>query len=56
MVSFWIIMWRLLKAIFRSWNKPHFKAALVLAIGILLSGTVFYRAVEGWSWIDALYF
>jgi voltage-gated potassium channel Kch len=23
---------------------------------ILLSGTVFYRTVEGWSWIDALYF
>jgi voltage-gated potassium channel len=23
---------------------------------ILLSGTIFYRSVEGWSWIDALYF
>lgn len=23
---------------------------------VLLSGTVFYRTVEAWTWIDALYF
>lgn len=56
MVSFWITLMRLLKAIHRSWKKPQFKAGLFLAMAILVSGTVFYRSVEGWSWIDALYF
>jgi len=23
---------------------------------ILLSGTVFYRTIEGWSWVDSFYF
>lgn len=56
MISFWITLWRLLKAIKRSWSRPHFKAALFLAIAILLSGTIFYRSIEGWPWADALYF
>lgn len=56
MVSLWLTMLRLLKAIVRSWSVPRFRAALMLAVLILLSGTVFYHSVEGWSWIDALYF
>ena len=56
MVSFWLTVWRLLKAVHRSWSKPHFKAAFFLATAILLSGTVFYRTVEGWSWTDSMYF
>ena len=49
-------VFRLLKAIVRSWKVPYFRSALFLAVVILLSGTVFYRTVEGWDWIDALYF
>ena len=56
MVSFWLTVMRLLKAVHRSWNRPHFKAALFLALAILASGTIFYRTVEGWSWTDAIYF
>lgn len=33
-----------------------FRAAFSLALVILLSGTLFYHGVEGWSWIDSLYF
>lgn len=47
---------RLLKAIIRSWNDPHFRGGLVLCVAILASGTVFYSGVEGWRWVDALYF
>jgi voltage-gated potassium channel Kch len=47
---------RLLRAIFRSWHVPAFRAALALTVLILLSGTIFYRSVEGWTWTDALYF
>jgi voltage-gated potassium channel Kch len=49
-------IFRLLKAIVRSWNVPTFRAAFFLVFLILLSGTVFYHNVEGWSWVDALYF
>lgn len=56
MLSLSVTILRLLKAILRSWDLPEFRAAFVLAILILLSGTVFYRSVEGWGWIDAFYF
>ena len=56
MVALFLNIVRLLKAIARSWGVPRFRACLVLAGLILLSGTIFYHSVEGWSWIDALYF
>jgi voltage-gated potassium channel len=56
MLAFWLNLVRLLKAIVRSWSAPHFRAGLMLAVLILFSGTMFYSSVEGWSWIDALYF
>lgn len=56
MLSFFLNALRLLKAIARSWNDPHFKGGFVLCVLMLVSGTVFYSSVEGWSWIDALYF
>ena len=56
MISFYMTFLRLLKAILRSWKVPEFRATFGLAVIILLTGTVFYRNVEGWGWIDALYF
>jgi voltage-gated potassium channel Kch len=56
MLSLWLTMFRLLKAVVRSWGIPRFRAAMMLAVILLMSGTIFYRSVEGWSWIDALYF
>jgi voltage-gated potassium channel len=35
---------------------PHFRVLLVLALLILTGSTVFFRFVEGWSWIDAYFF
>ncbi len=49
-------VFRVLLAFKRSWQLPVFRAATVLAVLILFSGTIFYRSVEGWSWIDSLYF
>jgi voltage-gated potassium channel len=56
MLSFALTLLRLFKAIWRSWQAPLFRATAVLAVLILVSGTVFYHSVEGWSWIDSLYF
>ena len=56
MLSFAMTLLRLLKAIWRSWQVPAFRATASLAVLMLVSGTIFYRSVEGWSWIDSLYF
>ena len=56
MISVVVNVIRLLKAVKRSWDIPLFRSAFLLAGMILLSGTIFYRSVEGWSWIDSFYF
>ncbi|WP_425087280.1 potassium channel family protein [Stappia sp.] len=56
MIAFFINLLRLTKAVARSWQIAGFRAGLLLAVLVLFSGTVFYRTVEGWSWVDALYF
>jgi hypothetical protein len=37
-------------------SKPESRALLFMAIFVLLGGTVFYRGVEHWRWLDSLYF
>ncbi|MBW8640056.1 potassium channel family protein [Hoeflea sp. WL0058] len=56
MLAFGLNIVRLLRAIGRSWHVPTFRSILLLAFLILLSGTIFYRSIERWSWVDALYF
>jgi hypothetical protein len=37
-------------------KQPQYRALLVW-VGVLLAiGSVFYRYIEGWSWLDSLYF
>lgn len=56
MISFGLTLVRMIQAIVRSWGNPVFRSTLALAFLILLSGTLFYHSVEGWSWVDAAYF
>ena len=56
MIALYLNAYRLLKAIVRSWKDPHFRGGLLLCIAMLASGTAFYARVEGWTWVDALYF
>ena len=37
-------------------QDPEFEALLLLLVVILCSGTLFYHDIEGWSWLDSLYF
>jgi len=36
--------------------EPKFIAGVFVLFLLLVFGTVFYQWIEGWSWIDALYF
>jgi hypothetical protein len=37
-------------------EDQRYRALLVWVAVLLLGGTTFYRHVEGWSWLDSLYF
>lgn len=42
-------VWRLLK-------EPEVRAAALAAVLLLSGGTVIYHHLEGWGWVDSLYF
>jgi voltage-gated potassium channel len=56
MTSFLLTVFRLLRALAHKISDPEFRSILILVIILLISGTVFYSTVEGWHWIDSLYF
>lgn len=44
------------RAIRHAWQDPAFQFLALLTSGVLALGTVFYHSVEGWRWLDSLYF
>jgi hypothetical protein len=56
MTSFFMTLLRFLKAFLGSLRDPEFRAIFVALVTLLVSGTIFYSAEEGWSVIDAIYF
>ena len=52
-LAFIFSMFRELWGLFK---KPQYRSLVVWVFIILLVGMIFYRQVEGWSWLDALYF
>jgi hypothetical protein len=51
-VEFWIFV-RSIRALFAD---PKVKPLLYIVPVLLGGGTLFYHHIEGWSWIDSLYF
>ncbi|ANU14525.1 Potassium channel protein [Planococcus halocryophilus Or1] len=56
MISFILTLRRMLKAFFQLIKDKEFQVLLGLTAVILLSGTIFYSTVEGFTVVDALYF
>jgi voltage-gated potassium channel len=57
MIQFFLTLHRLVRGIAAAWRRdPQFRSLSVLVAFTLLSGTLSYRAVEGWSTVDAFYF
>jgi voltage-gated potassium channel Kch len=44
------------QAVRRSIREPRFRAITGLFLALIGGGTVFYHYVEGWRWIDSVYF
>ncbi len=56
MISFFLTLLRLLRALARAGRDPEFRTLTIVGFFILLSATLFYSSVEGWSHLDAAYF
>lgn len=56
MISFLLTAKRLLSAIIVLWKEKVFLSLVTTLLLIIVSGTLFYSGVEGWSYFDAFYF
>lgn len=56
MIQFLLVFVRLVRVVWRSLKDPQFQALFVLVLLMLISGTLFYRTTEGWSFADSFYF
>lgn len=52
----WMVVSRLAVATYHAAQDKQTRGAIYLAAMIISGGTVFYRVVEGWAWLDAFYF
>ena len=56
MISLLLTLRRLLSALYRIGKEPLFRTLLLTLAFIVLSGTLFYYQIEGWTLFDAFYF
>ncbi|WP_064093347.1 potassium channel family protein [Rossellomorea aquimaris] len=56
MISFFLTLKRLVKALWQAFKLKNFQVLFALVLILLVSGTTFYVKQEGLSVIDALYF
>ena len=56
MISFALTLRQFARAIRYAWQDPAFGLLAGVTASVLGAGTVFYHFVEGWSWLDSLYF
>ncbi|MFT9847089.1 potassium channel family protein [Aneurinibacillus sp. REN35] len=56
MISFLLTLRKMLTGLAHAFKEKNFRTLFFLTLFILLSGTLFYNQVEGFTYIDALYF
>jgi len=54
--AIWLLGSRVQRAIRQALRDPETRGLIYATLLILVLGTTFYRVVEGWSWVDSLYF
>ncbi|MBI1257739.1 MAG: two pore domain potassium channel family protein [Chloroflexi bacterium] len=50
------LIYSFIRTIWSLLRDPETRGVIFLVIIVLISGMVFYHAVEGWTWLDSLYF
>ncbi len=57
MIGLVVMLRRFIRALRDAWKSDQaFRTLLALVISLLVSGTVFFTLVEGWSVLDSFYF
>lgn len=56
MISVFVVLRKLFRAVRAGLSDPTFRGTLQLAIVLLLAGTLFYARVEHWTLFHSLYF
>lgn len=56
MLSLLLTLRQFVHAIQFAARDPEFRTLAALTATLLALGTFFYRTIEGWSWLDSLYF
>jgi voltage-gated potassium channel Kch len=56
LITLFTTLYRFGRSVKNGLKDPEFEALLFLLLVILVSGTIFYHGVEGWGWLDSLYF
>ena len=54
--TFWKMVRELVRDLRDAWDDLTFRAIFITAVGLLLSGTLFYWVVEDWGPVDSFYF
>ena len=56
MVAFLLTIRQFARAVRYAWKDPAFEILALLTGSVLAAGATFYHFVEGWRWLDSLYF
>ncbi len=56
MYSFFLTTARFFRALRRAWSEQEFRGLLTILVLLLISGTIVYHHLEGWRYLDSLYF
>jgi len=46
----------IIKTIISFWRDSQYRSLVYVTLFVLIAGTVVYHYVEGWRWLDSLYF
>ena len=56
MIAAYFAMIAFFRKMREGWKDTEFRGLFWSMLAFLLMGTLFYRAIEEWSWIDSFYF
>jgi voltage-gated potassium channel Kch len=56
MLGLFIAVTAFARAVFISLKDPSFRGLLLFVVVLIFSGAIFYHRVEGWSYLNAVYF
>lgn len=54
--AIWLMSAHVRRAAWQALRDPRTRGLVYATLLVIVGGAVFYRAVEGWRWLDAFYF